>query len=50
MEFEYTSSIYVENEDIDEMVNLVNGKDVTFEDFLFPEQQTINQLNNYNNE
>lgn len=31
-----------------EMVNLVNGKDVTFEDFLFPEQQTINQLNNYN--
>lgn len=31
-----------------EMVNLVNGKEVTFEDFLFPEQQTINQLNNYN--
>lgn len=31
-----------------EMVNLVNGKDVEFADFKFPQDQTRNQLNNYN--
>lgn len=31
-----------------EMVNLVNGEDVNFEEYRFPLQQTINQFNNYN--
>ncbi|MCQ2323707.1 MAG: DUF262 domain-containing protein [Paludibacteraceae bacterium] len=31
-----------------EMVNVVTRKEVTFSDFLFPEQQTRNQMDNYN--
>lgn len=31
-----------------EMVNVVNGMEVEFTDFQFPEEQTFNQINNYN--
>lgn len=31
-----------------EMVNLINGKEVDFSEFRFPQQQTANQFDNYN--